>query len=99
MHIYSTRVNAYGETEKRSDEGNQRCEREVRWKHQIENMCRQKKPTWQIHKGEISSPTVSTDSLMLMLMNAAVEGHDVAMADVAGAFLKADTDFFCANET
>jgi hypothetical protein len=40
------------------------------------------------------SPTMSNDSAMLILIVAAIEGRDVAMADVAGAYLKADMDVF-----
>ena len=45
-------------------------------------------------KSETSSPTVSTDALMLSLMIDAKEGRDVATADVAGAYLKAEMDDF-----
>jgi hypothetical protein len=40
-------------------------------------------------KEETSSPTVSTDALMLTLLIDAMEGRDVATADVAGAYLHA----------
>ena len=40
------------------------------------------------------SPTMSNDSAMLILIVAAIEGRDVAMADVARAYLKADMDVF-----
>jgi hypothetical protein len=45
-------------------------------------------------KYETASPTVSTDALMLSIMIDAHEGRDVATADVAGAYLKADMDDF-----
>ena len=45
-------------------------------------------------KSETASPTVSTDALMLSLMIDAKEKRDVATADVAGAYLKADMDDF-----
>ena len=45
-------------------------------------------------KSETTSPTVATDSLMLSLMIDAQEGRDVATADVAGAYLKADMHDF-----
>ena len=43
-------------------------------------------------KSETTSPTVSVDALMLSLMIDAKEDRDVATADVAGAYLKADMD-------
>jgi hypothetical protein len=45
-------------------------------------------------KEETSSPTVSTDALMLSLMIDAAEERDVATADVAGAYLHADMEDF-----
>jgi hypothetical protein len=45
-------------------------------------------------KSETASPTVSIDALMLSLMIDAKEKRDVATADVAGAYLKADMDDF-----
>ena len=39
-------------------------------------------------KSETTSPTVSTDALMLSIMVDAYEGRDVATADVVGAYLK-----------
>jgi Reverse transcriptase (RNA-dependent DNA polymerase)/Zinc knuckle len=45
-------------------------------------------------KEETSSPTVSTDALMLSIMIDAKERRDVATADVAGAYLHADMDDF-----
>ena len=45
-------------------------------------------------KEETSSPTVSTDALMLSLMIDAAEHRDVATADVAGAYLHAKLDDF-----
>ena len=45
-------------------------------------------------KADTTSPTVSTDALMLSLMIDAAEHRDVATADVAGAYLKADMDDF-----
>ena len=43
-------------------------------------------------KSETSSPTVSSDAIMLTLMVDAMEGRDVATADVAGAYLNAEMD-------
>lgn len=45
------------------------------------------------NKSETASPTVSTDALMLLII---VDAHerDVATADAAGAYLKADLDNF-----
>jgi hypothetical protein len=45
-------------------------------------------------KEETSSPTVSTDALMMSIMIDAKEGRDVATADVAGAYLHAELDDF-----
>ena len=45
-------------------------------------------------KEETASPTMSNDSAMLILITAAIEGRDVAIADVAGAYLKADMNDF-----
>jgi hypothetical protein len=45
-------------------------------------------------KEETTSPTVSTDALMLSLMIDAKEGRDVATADVEGAYLHADMEDF-----
>jgi hypothetical protein len=45
-------------------------------------------------KSETASPTVSTDSLMLSILIDVHEKRDVATADVAGAYLKADMDDF-----
>ncbi len=45
-------------------------------------------------KEETTSPTVSTDALMLSTMIDAYEERDVATADVAGAYLHADQDDF-----
>jgi hypothetical protein len=41
-------------------------------------------------KSETASPTVATDALMLTIITEAHEARDVATADVAGAYLKAD---------
>jgi len=41
-------------------------------------------------KEETTSPTVSTDVLMISLMIDAFEGRDVATADVVGAYLNAE---------
>ena len=43
---------------------------------------------------ETTSPTVSTDALMLSLMIDAKEKRDIAMADVAGAHLRTDMNNF-----
>jgi hypothetical protein len=45
-------------------------------------------------KEETSSPTVSTDALMMSIMIDAKERRDVATADVAGAYLHAKLDDF-----
>ena len=45
-------------------------------------------------KEETSSPTVSTDALMMSITIDAMEHRDVATADVAGAYLKADMEDF-----
>jgi hypothetical protein len=45
-------------------------------------------------KDETSSPTVSTDALMMSIMIDACERRDVATADVAGAYLHASMDDF-----
>jgi hypothetical protein len=45
-------------------------------------------------KSQTASPTVSSDALMISLMIDAKERRDVAIADVAGAYLKADMDDF-----
>lgn len=41
-------------------------------------------------KEEATSPNVSNDSIMLILIASAIKGRDVNMVDVAGAVLKAD---------
>jgi hypothetical protein len=43
-------------------------------------------------KEETSSPTISTDALMMSILIDAWERREVAMADVAGAYLHADLD-------
>jgi len=45
-------------------------------------------------KEQTASPTMSNDSAMLILITAAIEGRDVAIADVAGAYLKAEMNDF-----
>ena len=45
-------------------------------------------------KHETSSPTASSDAIMLTLIVDAMEGRDVATADVAGAYLNAEMDEF-----
>jgi len=45
-------------------------------------------------KSETASPTVSTEALLLSIIVDAHEGRDVATADVAGAYLKAEMDDF-----
>jgi Reverse transcriptase (RNA-dependent DNA polymerase) len=45
-------------------------------------------------KSETASPTVSPDALLLSIIIDAHEGRDVATADIAGAYLKADMDDF-----
>jgi len=48
----------------------------------------------QYTKEQTASPIMSNDSAMLIMIVAAIEGRDVAMADGAGVFLKADMDVF-----
>ena len=43
-----------------------------------------------LSKEDTSSPTVSTEGLMLSCMIVAMEGRDVANADITGAFLQTD---------
>jgi Reverse transcriptase (RNA-dependent DNA polymerase) len=43
-------------------------------------------------KEDASSPTVAIDSLMLTCVIDAKENHDVATADIPGAFMQADMD-------
>jgi Reverse transcriptase (RNA-dependent DNA polymerase) len=43
-------------------------------------------------KSETASPTVSSDALIISIIIDAHEGRDVATADVAGAYLKADME-------
>jgi hypothetical protein len=45
-------------------------------------------------KEETTSPTVSTDALMMSILIEAWEQRDVATADVAGAYLKAEFEDF-----
>ena len=45
-------------------------------------------------KEETTSPTVSTDALLLSILIDAKERRDVAVADVEGAYLHADMDIF-----
>jgi hypothetical protein len=45
-------------------------------------------------KSKTALPTVSINALMMSMMIDAKEGQDVATADVAGAYLKADMDDF-----
>ena len=45
-------------------------------------------------KAATSSPTLSSDALMLTILIDAHEGRDVATADIAGAYLNADMDDF-----
>jgi hypothetical protein len=53
------------------------------------------RPQRQLYtKEETSSPTVSTDALMLSLLIDATEHRDVATADVAGAYLHAEMEDF-----
>ena len=51
-------------------------------------------PEVQIYEEETTSPTVSTDALMISLMIDAKERRDVATADVEGAYLHADMEDF-----
>jgi hypothetical protein len=53
------------------------------------------RPQQQLYtKEETSSPTVSTDALMLSLLIDATEHRDVATADVVGAYLHAEMEDF-----
>jgi hypothetical protein len=53
------------------------------------------RPQRQLYtKEETSSPTVSTDALMLSLLIDATEHRDMATADVAGAYLHAKMEDF-----
>ena len=45
-------------------------------------------------KADTSSPTASSDAIMLMIMIDAIERRDVATADVTGAYLNAEMDDF-----
>ena len=45
-----------------------------------------------IKKSESTSPTVSTESALITCCIDAMEGHEVAVADIPGAFLTADMD-------
>ena len=45
-----------------------------------------------ISKEDTSSPTVSTEGLMLLCMIDAMEGREVATADIPGTFLQTDYD-------
>jgi len=47
-----------------------------------------------IAKEDATSPTVSTEALLVSLIIDAFEGRDVATADVAGAYLHAEMDEF-----
>ena len=47
-----------------------------------------------IKKEDSTSPTIYLQSLLLSLMIDAFEKHDVATADIAGAYLLADLDGF-----
>ena len=52
---------------------------------------------WRKHqdwlsKEDTSSPTVSTEGLMLSCMIDAMEGQEVTTADIPGAFLQTDYD-------
>ena len=50
-----------------------------------------KQKDW-IYKEDISSPTVSTEGLMLSCMIDAMEFQEVATADISGAYLQTDYD-------
>ena len=47
-----------------------------------------------VPRNEAASPTVSLESLVLLLMIDAYEGRDIATADIAGAFLKGNMPDF-----
>jgi len=49
-------------------------------------------------KEETTSPTVSTDALMLSIIIDAFENCDMATTDVEGAYLHADMEDFCVTE-
>ena len=50
-----------------------------------------KQRNW-LSKEDTSSPTVSTEGLMLSCMIDAMEGREVATADIPGDFLQTDYD-------
>ena len=50
-----------------------------------------KKRDW-LSKEDTSSPTVSTEGLMLLCMIDTMEGWEVTTADIPGAFLQTDYD-------
>ena len=55
--------------------------------------CADGRPQRQLYeRSETSSPTASSDAIMLTLIIDAMENRDVATADVAGAYLNADMD-------
>ena len=57
--------------------------------------CANGKPQRKLFsKEETTSPTISTDALMLSILIDAKERRDVAVADVEGAYLHADMDVF-----
>ena len=45
-----------------------------------------------LSKEDTSSPTVSTEGLVLLFMIDAMEGREVATADIPGAFMQTDYD-------
>ena len=52
---------------------------------------RRKHRDW-LSKEDMSSPNVSTEGLMIFYMIDAMEGQEVATADIPGAFLHTDYD-------
>ena len=51
-----------------------------------------RKQRYWLSKEDTSSPTVSTEGIMLSCMIDAMEGREVATADIPGAFLQTDYD-------
>ena len=53
--------------------------------------CADVRKQWDwLSEGDMSSPNVSTEGLMLFCMIDAMEGREVATADILGAFLQTD---------
>ena len=55
--------------------------------------CTDGKKQWDwLFKEDMSSPTVSTEGLMILCMIDAMEGQELATADIPGAFLQTNYD-------